>query len=55
MTTYQVIGRSIARHEGADKVTGTARYTADVSLPFPNVRRGSWRSFLIPEPSSRRR
>ena len=33
MTTYQVIGRSIPRHEGVDKVTGTARYTADISLP----------------------
>ena len=33
MAANQVIGRSMARREGVDKVTGTARYTADISLP----------------------
>ena len=33
MTTYQVIGQSIGRVDGAEKVTGTAQFTADVPLP----------------------
>jgi CO/xanthine dehydrogenase Mo-binding subunit len=30
---YQVLGRRPVRHDGADKVTGKAIYTADVQLP----------------------
>ncbi|MCH8922820.1 MAG: hypothetical protein IIA67_06690 [Planctomycetes bacterium] len=30
---YTVIGSRPVRHDGVDKVTGAARYTADVSLP----------------------
>ena len=30
---YQVLGRRPLRHDGADKVTGKAAYTADVSMP----------------------
>src|SRR6185437_13553281 len=30
---YQVLGRRPIRHDGADKVTGKAIYTADVQLP----------------------
>lgn len=33
MTTYQVVGKPTPRIEGAAKVTGKARYAADVSLP----------------------
>ena len=33
MATYQVIGTSIRRVDGDEKVTGRARYTADISLP----------------------
>ncbi|MBY0398308.1 MAG: molybdopterin-dependent oxidoreductase, partial [Thermoleophilia bacterium] len=32
-TDYQVLGRRPVRHDGADKVTGKAVYTADVALP----------------------
>src|SRR5690242_14212878 len=31
--TYEVLGRRPVRHDGADKVTGKAIYTADVQLP----------------------
>src|SRR3954453_303211 len=30
---YQVLGRRPVRHDGADKVTGKAIYTADLQLP----------------------
>jgi CO/xanthine dehydrogenase Mo-binding subunit len=30
---YQVLGRRPVRHDGADKVTGKALYTADIQLP----------------------
>src|SRR3954454_10128986 len=30
---YQVLGRRPVRHDGADKVTGKAVYTADLQLP----------------------
>src|SRR5437762_11334255 len=30
---YQVLGKRPVRHDGADKVTGKAIYTADVQLP----------------------
>src|ERR687888_87872 len=33
MVSYQVIGRPAPRFEGVEKVTGRARYAADVSLP----------------------
>ncbi len=33
MTSYSVLGRPAARPEGPEKVTGTARYTADMTLP----------------------
>jgi CO/xanthine dehydrogenase Mo-binding subunit len=33
MATYQVIGTSIRRVDGDEKVTGRARYAADISLP----------------------
>ncbi len=33
MVTYHVIGQPMRRVDGADKTTGHARYTADVSLP----------------------
>jgi CO/xanthine dehydrogenase Mo-binding subunit len=33
MDTYQVIGTSMPRVDGYEKVTGQARYTADVCLP----------------------
>lgn len=32
-TQYQVLGQRPVRHDGADKVTGKAVYTADVQLP----------------------
>jgi xanthine dehydrogenase molybdenum-binding subunit len=32
-TSYSVLGRRPVRHDGADKVTGKAVYTADVNLP----------------------
>src|SRR6187397_1903313 len=31
--SYSVIGRRPVRHDGADKVTGKAVYTADLTLP----------------------
>src|SRR5205823_2154985 len=31
--TYTVVGQSVRRAEGEDKVTGRQRYTADVLLP----------------------
>ncbi len=33
MATYQVIGKPTRRVDGTEKVTGHARYAADVSLP----------------------
>jgi carbon-monoxide dehydrogenase large subunit len=33
MVTYQVIGRPAPRIDGVEKVTGAARYAADISLP----------------------
>ena len=33
MVSYAAIGQSVARGEGADKVTGRSVYAADVSLP----------------------
>lgn len=33
MVSYQVIGRTVPRVEGVEKVTGQARYAADISLP----------------------
>ena len=33
MAPYQVVGQSVPRIDGVDKVTGAARYTADISLP----------------------
>ena len=30
---YRVIGTRVARHDGLDKVTGTARFGADINLP----------------------
>jgi CO/xanthine dehydrogenase Mo-binding subunit len=33
MATYHAIGRPIPRVDGTDKVTGRARYAADISLP----------------------
>ncbi len=33
MVAYNVIGKSVPRFEGVDKVTGAARYTADFALP----------------------
>ncbi len=33
MVSYRVIGQPIPRSDGAEKVTGAARYTADVQLP----------------------
>src|SRR5687767_230730 len=33
MVSYRVVGMPTPRFEGADKVTGAARYTADVVLP----------------------
>ncbi|MBI2936472.1 MAG: xanthine dehydrogenase family protein molybdopterin-binding subunit [Chloroflexi bacterium] len=33
MTNYQTIGKAIPRLEGLDKVSGQARYTADINLP----------------------
>src|SRR6266508_5766123 len=33
VTSYQVIGKPAPRLEGVEKVTGEARYAADVSLP----------------------
>jgi CO/xanthine dehydrogenase Mo-binding subunit len=33
MPTEQIIGRSVPRKEGRDKVTGAARYIDDISLP----------------------
>ena len=32
-TEYQVVGKRPIRHDGAEKVTGQARYGADVRLP----------------------
>ena len=32
-TQYKVLGQRPVRHDGADKVTGKAIYTADVQLP----------------------
>ena len=37
---YQVLGRRPLRHDGADKVTGKAVYTADV--PMPNLAHGAF-------------
>src|SRR4051794_17651704 len=37
-TDYLVLGRRPVRHDGADKVTGKAVYTADV--PLPNMAHG---------------
>ena len=33
VATYNVLGKPIGRYEGPDKVTGAAKYTADVILP----------------------
>jgi CO/xanthine dehydrogenase Mo-binding subunit len=33
VTTYQAIGKSVRRVDGADKVTGNARYAGDYDLP----------------------
>ena len=33
MVSYKVVGQSIPRADGPEKVTGTARFTADVQLP----------------------
>ncbi|MQF82827.1 xanthine dehydrogenase family protein molybdopterin-binding subunit [SAR202 cluster bacterium AD-802-E10_MRT_200m] len=33
MTSYRTLGTSMPRKDGIDKVTGTAKYTADVDLP----------------------
>src|SRR6266508_4207919 len=33
MVAYQVIGKPLGRVDGAEKVTGTARYAADIILP----------------------
>jgi CO/xanthine dehydrogenase Mo-binding subunit len=33
MNRYEVIGKSVPRVEGVEKVTGAAKYTGDVSLP----------------------
>src|SRR6476646_10192206 len=33
VTTYQAIGKPAPRIDGVDKVTGRARYAADISLP----------------------
>ena len=30
---FNVVGTRPIRHDGADKVTGRARYSADISLP----------------------
>ena len=32
-TEYRVVGSRPIRHDGTDKVTGRARYGADISLP----------------------
>ena len=32
-TNYKVLGQRPVRHDGADKVTGKAIYTADLQLP----------------------
>ncbi len=33
MAAYRVVGQSVPRTDGVEKVTGAARYTADVQLP----------------------
>ncbi len=33
MTTYEVVGKSVTRQEGPDKVSGNFQYSADVTLP----------------------
>ena len=33
MESHIIIGKSLPRMEGAQKVTGTAQYTADLALP----------------------
>jgi len=33
MTAENIIGKSVPRKEGRDKVTGTARYIDDMTLP----------------------
>ena len=33
MVAYRVVGQSVPRTDGVEKVTGAARYTADVNLP----------------------
>ena len=33
MTTHHVLGQPIARVDGPEKVTGKAKYSADVNLP----------------------
>ena len=33
MTAENIIGKSVPRKEGRDKVTGAARYIDDMSLP----------------------
>ena len=30
---FQVVGTTPIRHDGADKVTGRAQYTADIAMP----------------------
>ncbi len=36
---YKVLGTRPIRHDGLDKVTGQAKYGADVNMPWPPVRR----------------
>ena len=33
MAAYRVVGQPVPRTDGVEKVTGAARYTADVQLP----------------------
>jgi CO/xanthine dehydrogenase Mo-binding subunit len=47
-TQYKVIGTRPIRHDGVDKVTGRAKYGADVRLvPFGTLQRSEYKSKLV--------
>ena len=46
--TYRVVGKSVPRVEGAEKVTGKTRYAADIDIP------GALWAKILPESSAAR-